>query len=121
MSYDISIVDSKTGDTIQVSENHFLRGAIYCPGGTKELWVSVTFNYSSFFVKAFLNNKGIKILNGMAIKDSLPMLVSARSNLSGDPHESYWEATEGNARKAVTDLIYLALLAPDEAIWKVSA
>lgn len=52
----------------------------------------------------------------MKAKDSIPELQKAVDKLKNDADPDYWEPTEGNAKKAILDLIELAKLCP-EGIW----
>lgn len=52
MSYDISLKDPVTKQTIELNEPHFMRGGTYAIGGTKELWLSITYNYASYYYEA---------------------------------------------------------------------
>ena len=52
MSYDISLKDPVTKKTIELSEPHFMRGGTYALGGTKELWINVTYNYGPYYYEA---------------------------------------------------------------------
>ena len=49
MSYDISLKDPVTKETIEVKDAHFMQGGTYALGGTKELWLNVTYNYGRIF------------------------------------------------------------------------
>jgi len=52
MSYDISLKDPVTKQTIELNEPHFMRGGTYAAGGTKELWINVTYNYGPYYYEA---------------------------------------------------------------------
>ena len=52
MSYDISLKDPVTKKTIELNEPHFMRGGTYAIGGTKELWINVTYNYGPYYYEA---------------------------------------------------------------------
>ena len=52
MSYDISLKDPVTKETIELKEPHFIRGGTYAVGGTKELWLNVTYNYGHYYYEA---------------------------------------------------------------------
>lgn len=52
MSYDISLKDPVTKKTIELNEPHFMRGGTYAMGGTKELWINVTYNYGPYYYEA---------------------------------------------------------------------
>ncbi len=115
MSYDIRLNDPKTGKTIEFAEPHQLKGGTYQAGGCPEAWLNVTYNYSEHFVRA-LGEKGVRVIYGMTGKDSIPILKKAVSKMRGEPDRDYWAATEGNARKALQDLLALARMAP-RGVW----
>jgi len=115
MSYDIRLCNS-AGETITLDHKHNLSGGTYCLGGTDECWLNVTYNYSAHFRRVFGEN-GIRTIYGMSGADSAPLLVAGINQLATDVADDYWEATEGNARKALCDLLALALAAP-EGIWE---
>lgn len=52
MSYDISLKDRVTGETLRVDNPHFMTGGTYQIGGTTELWLNVTYNYSNYYYEA---------------------------------------------------------------------
>ena len=52
MSYDISLKDPVTKKTIELNEPHFMQGGTYAMGGTKELWLNITYNYSYYYYEA---------------------------------------------------------------------
>ncbi|MBO6269175.1 MAG: hypothetical protein J6N19_08565 [Clostridium sp.] len=52
MSYDISLKDPATKKTIELNEPHFMQGGTYAMGGTKELWLNITYNYSHYYYEA---------------------------------------------------------------------
>ena len=52
MSYDIMLKDPVTGKTIEINEPHFMRGGTYQVGGSKELWLNITYNYSDYYYEA---------------------------------------------------------------------
>lgn len=52
MSYDISLKDRVTGETLEVQNVHFMTGGTYAIGGTKELWLNITYNYSHYYYEA---------------------------------------------------------------------
>lgn len=49
MSYDISLKDRVTGETLKVENAHFMTGGTYAVGGTTELWLNVTYNYANYY------------------------------------------------------------------------
>ena len=52
MSYDIELKDPVTKETIEIAEPHFMRGGTYAIGGTHELWLNITYNYSHYYYEA---------------------------------------------------------------------
>lgn len=114
MSYDIELLDPKTKKVIELSEPHFVRGGTYAIGGTKRLELNITYNYSKHF--KHLGEKGIRTIYGKTAQESIPILMGASAKLKSDMVEDYWEATEGNAKWALMQLLSIASLRPD-GIW----
>lgn len=52
MSYDISLCDPVTHETLEVDDTHFVAGGTRSIGGTKELWLNITYNYGNYAVVA---------------------------------------------------------------------
>jgi len=48
--------------------------------------------------------------------ESIPVLQKAADQLQDDVDRDYWQATEGNAKRALLNLIEMAKLRPD-GIW----
>lgn len=115
MSYDIHLIDPETRETIKVEPPHHFRGGTYQFGGTKELWLSVTYNYSEHFHKVFGSN-GIRTIYGMTGLESIPLLMNAAEQLKDGETKNYWEPSEDNAKRALLNLLELAILAP-YGIW----
>lgn len=108
MSYDISLVDRKTGETATLGDPFYIRGgnvrAAFDPatGGLRQIketeaHINVTYNYSRYYVNAaegderFLKlnpktgeheNLGIRAIYGMSCRDSLPMLMDLASRIT---------------------------------------
>jgi hypothetical protein len=116
MSYDLSLTDAATGTTLEVADKHNIAGGTYVLGGSTLLELNVTYNYSKHYYK-IMGEKGIRTLYSMTGKESLPVLANAIAALNDDVSSDYWEATEGNARKALIDLFSLACMAPD-GVWQ---
>ena len=70
--------------------------------------LNVTYNYQPFFVKAFGTEDGIRSIYGMSAKESIHVLESAMGKLGNDVDDDYWKPTEGNARKAIAELLSIA-------------
>jgi len=115
MSYDIELQDPKTGEVLLSEQKHNLKGGTYIVGGTSKLWLNVTYNYAPHF-RAVLGENGIRSLYGMTGEQSIPVLKKAISCLDVGKDEDYWSPTEGNARKALIDLLELARIRPD-GVW----
>lgn len=108
MSYDIELCDPETGDVIIFPFYHILKGGTYKFGGDNSASLNITYNYSPFFIKAF-GEKGIRSIYGTTATESIPLLEKGIEILKNDDvTENYWDSTEGNAKKALKDLLYLA-------------
>ena len=131
MSYDISLTDPVTGKVLETEEPHQMRGGTYAVGGTTELSLNVTYNYAPHFRRVFGDENvklggfdktfgggetGIRRLYGKTGAESIPMLKQAIAQLKDDVDENYWEATEGNAKRALSQLLSLAQMRPD-GVW----
>lgn len=116
MSYDISLCDPVTKETLILDANHDLRGGTYAMGGTKEAWLNITYNYGKHYYRVMGEN-GIRTIYGMSGAESIPVLKEAISKLGDEVDPDYWKDTEGNAKKALYGLLALAQLRPD-GIWR---
>jgi len=116
MSYDIELYHPGTRETVEVKEKHQLKGGTYAVGGTNRLELNITYNYSSYFYDV-MGKEGIRTIYGMTAYDSIPVLENAIEQLDGDVSDDYWEPSEGNAKKALCDLLTMAKMAPKESIW----
>ena len=103
MSYDISLCDPVTHETLEVDDTHFVAGGTRTIGGTKELWLNVTYNYGKHFRRDdVLGSKGIRSIYGKTGAESIPMLEKAISALGDDVDDSdYWNATEGKPKNTL--------------------
>lgn len=116
MSYDISLCDPVTHETLEVDSPHQISGGNYVMGGTTEAWLNITYNYGRHF-RRVLGEKGIRVIYGMTGAESIPVLKAAADQLKDDVSMDYWEPTEGNAKRALFGLIALAQLRPD-GVWE---
>lgn len=117
MSYDITLRDPITKEVLSVSSPHFLAGGTYALGGTTDLWLNITYNYGKFYrLPEVFGKDGIRTIYGMTGAGSIPVLKSAIANLGDDVTEDYWEATEGNAKRPLYQLLAMAQMRPD-GIW----
>lgn len=115
MSYDVGLVDEH-GDILISETPLMLKGGTYAIGGTNELWLNITYNYSEILADALERGNGIRSLYGKTGEESIPILERAIGKLGDDESDDYWEATEGNVKKVLQQLLFMAKLAPD-GIW----
>ncbi len=119
MSYDIELRDPVTKETLQLDAPHHMRGGTYAMGGTTDAHLNVTYNYAPHFRKVFGDSggeTGIRKLYGMTRAESIPVLERAISELGDDTDPDYWKPTEGNAKRALVQLLALAKMRPD-GVW----
>ncbi len=116
MSYDIQLNDPVSGKVLHSQSKHQITGGTYCIGGTTELQLNITYNYSKHFYQIIDIEKGIRVIYGMSGAESIPILEDAILQLKTDTDTDYWKATEGNARQALCGLLALAQMRPD-GIW----
>ena len=115
MSYDIKLVDPITKEVITLDSPHFMGGGTYQLGGSKEMWLNITWNYSDFYYD-IMGKKGIRTIYGKSGAESIPILKDAISKLGNDTDTDYWKATEGNAKRPLIQLLSMAKMRPD-GIW----
>jgi hypothetical protein len=115
MSYDIELRDPVTGEQLHADERHEMAGGTCVLGGTTALWLNVTYNYAPHYYRT-LGEKGIRTIYGLTGAESLPMLRDAAAKLADDVDGDYWKPTEGNAKRALLQLVALAQLRPD-GVW----
>jgi len=115
MSYDIKLLDPVTREPLELDTPHLVRGGTYAVDGATEFHVNITYNYAKFFVQVF-GDLGVRFLYGKSGAESIPILENAISSLADDVSDDYWEATEGNAKRSLYQLLAFAKLRPD-GIW----
>lgn len=123
MSYDINLLDPITKEVIEINDAHFLRGGTYQMGGSTELSLNMTYNYSKFLHQVIQpeftpseDKSGIRSLYGLTALEAIPILEVAISNLKDDVDEDYWKPTEGNTKKALNNLLTMCKMRPDAII-----
>lgn len=114
MSYDLQLLDPVTRETLRLDAPHHMRGGTYAMGGTDRAALNITYNYSRFY--RALGENGIRSLYGKTGAESVATLTQAIAVLGDDVSENYWDATEGNAKRALTQLLALAQMRPD-GVW----
>ena len=119
MSYDISLCDPVTHDTLHANSSHFIGGGTQTIGGTNEFWLNVTYNYGHIYRREdVLGEEGIRAIYGKTGAESIPMLEKAIAALGDDvDNNDYWHATEGNAKRALCGLLAFARMRPD-GVWE---
>ena len=138
MSYDISLVEPTTRETIEFDTPHHMKGGNYVLGGTTEAWLNITYNYARWYYKdgVFPNHgygrKGIRSIYDMTGADSIPVLqhaISVLEEMTEDLTEEeikeceehgaggYWLPTKENAIKPLYQLLTMAKMRPD-GIWE---
>lgn len=115
MSHDIYLVDPVSREPLELDEPHHMRGGTYAVGGTTQAHLNATYNYAEYF-RRVLGDRGIRTIYGMTGAESIPVLESAAAKLGDDVSTDYWEATEGNAKRALLQLLALARMRPD-GVW----
>lgn len=115
MGYDIELREPVGKNLIEFETEHYMRGGTYAVGGTREAWLNVTYNYAKHYSRVF-GEKGIRTIYGMTGAESIPVIKAAMAQLKDDVSEDYWEPTEGNAKKALAQLLAFAQMRPD-GIW----
>ena len=117
MSYNIYLNDPVTQELIQLEEKHQIHGGTYAVGGTTEARLNVTYNYSAHFKRAFGHDEGVRSIYGKTGAESILLLKAAIAALGDNVSSNYWEATEGNAKRALYGLLALAQMRPD-GVWE---
>lgn len=133
MSYDISLVDPVTKETLIIDSPHQMRGGTYAIGGTDEMWLNVTYNYGRWYRKDYAFGKnGIRCINGLSGAESISVLKNAIAGLEESKEElpeeevnqfleqgvsGYWMPTRENAIRPLYQLLAMAQMRPD-GVWE---
>lgn len=143
MSYDISLVDPVTKETLHTKAKHDMRGGLYAVGGTTELWLNITWNYAHYYYEAtdgdnrFAHKRitgytngvpdgveteyGIRGIYGKTGGESIPMLKDMIARIEKkypdlETSDKYWDDLPGNAVKPLYQLLAFAQMRPD-GVW----
>ena len=117
MSYDIFLNDPVSKDPIGIGFPHRIRGGTYQVGGATTLELNITYNYAPIFYRSdVFGEGGIRSLYGKTALESIPILERAIAALNDDIDPDYWKATDGNAKRALIQLLAFAKMRPD-GIW----
>ena len=115
MSYDISFRDPVSGYKLCADIPHQMAGGTYMVGGTTTLELNVTYNYSRCYAPY---NFHLTDLDGKKAVDMIPVMEEVISNLGDDVDDKdYWNPTEGNAKRALIQLVTMAKMRPDAIIY----
>lgn len=76
---------------------------------------NIAYNLSKYHYNIF-GNDGIRKIYGMKAIDSVPVLEDAISKLGDDATNDCWEATEGNAKRPLLEMLEMAKKYPS-AVW----
>lgn len=138
MSYDISLCDPVTHETLHAKEMHNIWGGTCVVGGTTEMWLNITYNYADWyyrpgvFARTEKDSKGIRTIYGMTGAQSIPVLKKAiakleslKDDISAEERRKceeqgatgYWMPTRENAIRPLYQLLALAQMRPD-GIWE---
>lgn len=78
----------------------------------------MTYNYSKIFYRPdVFGENGIRSIYGLTGAESIPALQKAINVLHDDVSGNYWMPTEGNAKRALTQLLAMARMRPD-GVWE---
>ena len=137
MSYDITLTDPVTKETIRFDSAHDMRGGTYALGGTTEAWLNITYNYADWYYKPGVfgpteeKSKGIRAIYGLSGAESIPVLQKAIAALQAMTEDisdeernqceeqgatGYWMPTRENAIKPLYQLLAMAKMRPD-GVW----
>ena len=118
MSYDVELCDPVTREVLRVDPPHHLKG-----GPDSELSLNVTYNYTPHLSRVLTETMhGLRSLGdiyGMTGADTIPIFREAIALLADDADADYFKATEGNAKRALCQLLAMAQMRPD-GVWRVT-
>ena len=139
MSYDISLCDPVTKETLELPVKHMMIGGTHHAelvngrlqaAPTSEAWLNITYNYGHYYYEALEGDKDYNSLSEMGIRclydksgaESIPILDKMIENIKKkypdlETDIDYWKDTPGNAIKPLYQLKAMASLRPD-GIWQ---
>ena len=125
MSYDITFYQGDLPCTLPFAPPH--GGTCCLSEGYREAWLNITSNYAELFAKHGLSivkrekpKRGARTLEGKTSAECVRVLTSVIPKMGNETTPDYWQATEGNAKKALVDLLTIAVAVPPDAICTVS-
>ena len=123
---DFDLCDPVTKKVLEIEEKHEIKGGTYCAGGTTEMTLNITYNYSDI-INRKMDELGIGeedsssyayYFSGKTGTETIEPLKKIISSLKDNVDEDYWKATEGNVKRALCGLLAFAQLRPD-GVWSV--
>lgn len=118
MSWDVALLESALPNAPPVEVELHSEGGIYVFGGTTDACLNITYNYSKFYSK-YLDDIGLKWLDGRKASDCIERLQAAVDTLGTEREDNYWLATCDNAGYALSILLRWAQQHPD-AVFEVT-
>lgn len=135
MSYDISLTDPVTKETLLLDVPHQIKGGTYAIGGTNKAELNITYNYGRWYrmegVFPERERGGIRSIYGMTGAESITVLKQAIAVLTNSDQEltaeeqaeyerqgatGYWMPTKTNAIRPLYGLLAFAQMRPD-GVW----
>lgn len=119
-----AIITQANGDPIRLDTAHRLHGgtAAVSEGSlTPEeeyAAMDITYNYAPFYGQVW--PAGLRALDGMRCDAAILEMARGCALLGTDCDGHYFHATQGNAGKALADLLALTALCPSDAILRIS-
>lgn len=137
MSCDIRLLDPATKEVLELEAPHQMRSGTYALGGTREMWLNITYNYSDWYSRGGVfpdggdGRGGIRSIYGLTGIQSIPILKNAIAVLEAMTEDisredledckmqgvtGYWLPTRANAIKPLYSLLAFAQARPD-GVW----
>lgn len=117
MGASLYLIDPVSKEVLEAEMPHQIKGSTYAVGGTTELTLAITYNYSPIIGRVLPD--GLRGLCGKTGAETIPLLKAAVEQLGTDVDDDYWKPTEGNARRALCGLLAFAQMRPD-GVWEGS-
>lgn len=116
MSYDIEAI--LPGGAVAELPFAHQWGGTYAVEGTGGASLNITYNYSNTLRRVLPG--GVQGLDGKPVQETAGALVAAIYALPVEPpDEDYWKDTPGNVRRALVQLLAIALHVPPGCVWRV--
>jgi len=94
-----------------VAISHDFKGGTYSVGGSSHASLNITYNYSSFYTNKAFGLKGLHSVHDRSASEVVDILNVAIQRLGDEPPDvDYWKKTEGNARRALENLMAIAVM-----------